>query len=310
MSQLLPQRSQVPIGHTWDAASVFPNDAAWEKEYARVTGVIDGLDKYRNHLGDGPAVLAEWLDTVWSLEHEVTRIQVYATLFHTVDMANQSAGALYSRGETLWARLLGSASFAEPEILGIGLEKLALWAKAEPRLAIYSHYFDRISAKSAHVRSAEVEEVLGRVSEPFGSARRIHGILSEADIRFKPARSSNGEDLEVAHGTIGSLLTSPDRETRRTAFESYADAFLDHKNTTANCLATGVKQDVFMTRARRYSTSLDAALSASNIPQEVFHNLIGAFKANLPTWHRYWELRRRALGLDKLHVYDINARLT
>jgi len=136
---------------------------------------------------------------------------------------------------------------------------------------------------------------------------------AELDERFWRVAASSGaagEPIELAQGNVNALLTSPDREVRRSAWESYADAHLATKNTMAACLATGVKQDVFMARARRYESSLDAALSASNIPIEVFHNLIATFRRNLPTWHRYWQVRRRALGYDELHVYDVKAPLT
>src|SRR5262249_38413137 len=161
-----------------------------------------------------------------------------------------------------------------------------------------------------HVRSAEVEELLGQARDPFSGASGIHGILTDADLRFAPAHTATGDSIELAQGNVVALLTSPDREVRRTAWEGYADAHLAMQNTMAACLATGVKQDVFIARARRYPSSLEASLSANTIPVEVFHNLIATYRRNLPTWHRYWDLRRRALGLDKLYAYDVKAPLT
>jgi len=152
--------------------------------------------------------------------------------------------------------------------------------------------------------------VMGLVEDPFQTASGVHRILADAELPFAPARDSLGHEIEIAQGTIQALLASPDREVRRTAWERYADAHLAMKNTMATCLAAGVKQDVFRARVRRYPSSLDAAVSANNIPPEVFRNLITTFRANLPTWHRYWALRRRALDLDTFHVYDITAPLT
>jgi oligoendopeptidase F len=132
----------------------------------------------------------------------------------------------------------------------------------------------------------------------------------DTDLTFGPAHSSEGADIEPAQGNISALLSDPDRETRRTAWESYADAHLAVKHTLANCLSAGVKQDVFFTRARRYPSSLEAALEPNSIPIQVFYNLIETYKKHLPTWHRYWKVRRAALGYEKLHVYDIKAPLT
>ncbi|MCS7198650.1 MAG: oligoendopeptidase F family protein, partial [Candidatus Bipolaricaulota bacterium] len=155
-----------------------------------------------------------------------------------------------------------------------------------------------------------VEELLKQLSDPFRTATATHGILSDAELVFKPARSSQGEEFEISQGTIGSLLSHPDREVRRTAWENYRDAYLSFKNTMANCIAAGVKQNVFMARARRYGSALEAALASNFIPVEVFHNLIATYKKNIPIWHRYWKMRKRALGYEKLYVYDTRAPLT
>jgi oligoendopeptidase F len=129
------------------------------------------------------------------------------------------------------------------------------------------------------------------------------------DLAFPAAKDVESEQHEVAQGTINALLASRDRELRRTAWESYADAHLAMRNTMAACVATGVKRDVFVARARRYASSLDAALSPNHIPVEVFHNMLDAFRRNIPTWHRYWAVRRRALRLDQLYAYDTRATL-
>ncbi|MCB0152266.1 MAG: oligoendopeptidase F, partial [Caldilineaceae bacterium] len=201
-------------------------------------------------------------------------------------------------------------SFAEPEMMGLGFATLRAWLADSPRLAIYAHYIDNLERMSAHVRSAEVEELLGQVEDPFRTAANTHGILTNSEIPFAPATSEDGvEQFEVTHGSLGALLSSPDRTVRRTAWESYADGHLAYKNTMANALAAGVKQDVFRARARRYDSSLEAALTPPNIPTAVFHNLIATFRKNLPTWHRYWRLRRKVLGVETLHEYDIKAPL-
>ncbi len=306
----LPKRGEINSAHTWDAASVFPADEAWEAEMAAVTDELAGLDRFRGRLGEGPQTLAEWFATVEGLIARVGKCYVYASLFHNADTADQEAAGKNDRVMGLWARLMAATAFAEPELLAIGFDTLRRWAGEEPRLAGYAHYFDQLERRQAHVRSAEVEELLGQVADPFFGAAATHGVLADADLTFRPARTETGEEQEVAQGTIGALLLEPDREVRRTAWESYADAHLAHKNTMANCLATGVKQNVFNARARRYGTALEAALGANNIPVEVFHNLIATFRKHLPTWHRYWDIRRRALGLERMAPYDIWAPLT
>ncbi len=306
----LSKRGEITIEHTWDAASVFPSDETWEAEMAALAGELAGLDHFRGRLAEGPQTLAEWFATVEGLTARVGKCDVYASLFHNADTADQDAAAKNDRVMGLWARTLAAAAFAEPELLAIGFDTLRRWAAEEPRLTVYRHYFDQLERRQAHVRSAEVEELLGQVADPFFGASATHGILADADLTFRPARTATGAEREVAQGTIDALLLEPDRELRRAAWESYADAHLAHKNTMANCLATGVKQNVFNARARRYPTALEAALGANTIPVAVFHNLIATFRRHLPTWHRYWDIRRRALGLERMAPYDIWAPLT
>ncbi len=310
MAKRVPERSEIPVEYTWDASSVFPSDADWEAAVADVSNRIEALAAFRGRLAEGPAVLADYLALAEDLLRTAGKIGVYARMFYAVDTADQAAQARVDRATMLAARLGAAMAFGEPELLAIGAERLRQWTQEEPRLAHYAHSFERLASRAAHVRSAEVEELLRQVAEPFAAASSIHSVLTNADMRFDPARDETGESYEIAQGTINALLTHPDRAVRKSAWESYADAHLALKHTQASALAAGVKQDVFIARARRYSSSLEAALKPNFIPLEVFHNLIATFKANLPTWHRYWRLRKRALGLDELYVYDTKAPLT
>jgi oligoendopeptidase F len=307
----VPLRKEIPVEHRWSTESVFPSDDAWEAEFRRVEAMPPSLARFRGHLADDAQTLADWFDAVEQVGRALGKVTLYASMHHNADTADQSAAAKNDRARGLGARAGAAMSFAEPEMLAIGFDKLRQWIKEEKRLAIYAHYFDRLEKRAAHVRSAEVEELLSQAQDAFRTAASIHGILADADLKFAPAHAAeNAEAFEITQGTIGALRTHPDRAVRRRAFENYADAYLAHKNTMASCIAAGVKQDVYIARARRYKSSLDAALTANYIPLQVFENLIETYRANLPTWQRYWKIRKRALGYDKLYVYDEKAPLT
>jgi oligoendopeptidase F len=306
----IPARKDIAVEHTWDAASIFPSAAAWEVEFGAIERKLPDLAEFRGHLADGAATLADWFAAAEAVEAAVSRLNVYAYMFYAVDSTDQAGAARQDRSRGLGSRVDAAMSFAEPELLAVGIEKLGAWAREEPRLAGYQHYFDILERKRDHVRSAEVEELLSQAADPFGTAASIHSVLANADLAFAPASAGDGDQNEVAQGTINALLASTDREVRRNAWESYADAHLAVKNTMAACITAGVKRDVFVARARRYRSALDAALTPNHIPLEVFHNMLDAFRRNIPTWHRYWAVRRRALGLDRLHVYDTRATLT
>lgn len=308
----LRQRSEIPAQYTFDLHSVFPDDAAWEAAITEVQSLTKAVQQYQGRLQEGPAVLAEALQKLEELSGLAGKVMVYGSLHWVVDTTNPQTTAMSDRARGIMATTRAATAFLDPELLSIGRETLQAWMEQEPSLQIFAHYFDALEQRRGHVRSAEVEELLGQVADPFRTAAMTHSILTDADMTFEPAQPSDpqAESRPVAQGTIGALLTDPDREVRRTAFEHYTDAYLAHRNTMANALAAGIKQDVFMARARRYNNSLEAALHENHLPVEVFHNTINTFRQNLGTWHRYWRLRRKALGYDQLHIYDIKAPLT
>jgi oligoendopeptidase F len=307
---VVPARSDVPREYTWDVASVFPSDEAWEEEVRGVLAALPDLDRFRGRLAEGPEVLAEFLRARERVERSLGKIQVYAIMRSAVDSGDQAAQALLDRAGGLSAQAGAALAFAEPELLAIGSETLREWAAAGGPLEVYAHWFDRLSRLARHVRSTEVEEVLGLAAEPLQSAAGIHGVLANAELVFQPAVGSDRERHEVTQGTYHTrLISHPDREVRRTAWTSYADAHLAAEKTMAACLTTGVKRDVFVARVRRYRDSLEAALTPNHIPTEVFHICLDAFRDNLGIWHRYWRLRRRALGVERLQEYDLRAPL-
>ncbi len=308
MARTLPTRAEVDARFTWDAASVFADEAAWDSALETVLTRLPDLAEFKGHLGDSPDTLADWFDATERLQRLFGKLTVYSTMSYSVDVTNQVAVARTDRTRTGAAQLGAAMSFALPEMIAIGFPRLREWVATSTRLAHLGHYFDRLEKLQSHVRSPEVEEILTQVSDPLASAVSAHSVLANADMKFPPAVGVEGAE-EVAQGTIGALLTSPDPSIRRTAYESYADAHLALQNTMATSLAAGIKRDVFYGRARGYASSLHAALEPAFIPLEVFHNIIEAFRANVGTWHRYWRLRRRVLGLDVLKAHDTRAPL-
>jgi oligoendopeptidase F len=309
MAQRVPERDEISHEYTWDAASVFASDAAWEACLAEVAGRIDALAAFRGRLAESPTILADYLDLAEALLRSTGQAGVYARMFYAVNTQDQAARARVERVTALATRLGAANAFGEPELLALDAATLEGWLATEPRLAHYGQHFARLHRRAAHVRSAEVEELLRQASEPLDTAAATHGILTNADLRFAPACDSAGVEHEIAQGTINALITNPDAALRRSAWEHYADAHLALKNTMANCLAVEVKKNVFLARARRYGSALEAALAPNFIPLEVYHSLIATFQRHLPTWHRYWRMRRRALG-GPLHVYDSKAPLS
>ena len=310
MSEKIRKRDEIPQRYKWDIESIFATPADWETAVSQLQQQLEAISQFKGRLHEGPAVLADYLIAADELANALGKIFDYAGLSYSVDTTNQAAAARNDQARGSYGATIAATAFAQPEMLAIGFDTLRCWLSQDKRLAAYSHYLDRLEKQQAHVCSAEVEQVLGMVQDAFGTAAVTHSILANADLKFEPAVASNGQTYEVTQGTIYGLNNHADREVRRTAWENYADAHLAFKNVMANALTAGVKQNVFNMRVRGHQSSLAAALSETFIPTDVFHNLIDTYKANLPTWHRYWNIRRRALGYDSLHVYDSQAPLS
>jgi oligoendopeptidase F len=306
----VPARSEIPEKYQWNAPSVFATPQDWEAEAARLPDDISKIEAFRGKLAEGPQQLKAALSVQEDLYRRVGKVFVYATLTRYVDTASADGARMYGQAVGLYGRLAAAISFIEPELLATGKETLRTWLQADAELRIYSHYVDNLFRKQEHVRSAEVEELLGMLAPAFSGTSETATLITDADFRFQPATGQDGREIPVAQGNYEEILNGPDREARRTAYEHYTGTYLGFKNTLANNLATAHQQNIFLSRARRYSDSLSAVLFENNIPVEVFHNLIDTFRQNLPTWHRYWAIRRKALGVEELHPYDIWAPLT
>ncbi|MBX7213063.1 MAG: oligoendopeptidase F [Thermoflexales bacterium] len=306
----VPARSEIPAEATWDTAALFATPEAWEAELKAVDAELPKLLAFKGRLGDNAATLADYLALQDALSARLNKLFMYANLNHSVDTADPVWLARNGQVMAFLAKARAAMAFYRPEVLRIGAATLARWEAQDARLAVYAHAFDALAREVEHVRSDEVEELLSQASDSMLSARRVHGILTDADLRYAPATDDAGQAIELALGNIASGLQSPDRTLRKTVWRSDRDAHLGVKNTLAACLSVGMKQDVFLARARRYGSSLEAALAPHNLPVEVFHNLIAVFRKNAPTWHRYFRARRKALGVDVLSPWDIVAPLT
>lgn len=309
MATTLRRREEIPVEHTWNLASIFATPETWEAAFAAADGELAGLAQFRGTLAQSAGRLLEWFGESERLYQIVNKLGVYARMQFDGDTTNQANAALNSRAQGLMARLSAASSFAEPELLAIEPATLEAYIAAEPGLQVYQHYFDNIQRQREHVRSAEVEELLAQAGEPLMTPWNAFTSLADGDLGFDQAQGQDGTSQPVARGTIDTILNSSDRELRRNAWVSYADGFLSVKNTMAALVAGNVKAGVFRARARRYPSALEASLAANNVPLAVYENVLDAYNRHRPLWHRYWEIRRRALKLEQLEGCDIFAQL-
>ncbi len=304
-----PKRSVVPEAERWHAEGLFVTPSAWEAAFELAAAKLGEAEGYRGTLATNPESLAAWLEYDAALSAELGKVLVYASMEYSCDTQNQDKSARYNRVRGLLGRARAETAFAEPEMLTLGADTLREWAESPP-LELYAHAFERLLRRAAHTRSAEVETLLGGLSDPFGTATAAHGVLANTDLEFAPALADDGTEHDLTQSTVRDLLGSSDRTLRESAYQNYADAHLRVQNTMATTLSAGVKQNVFMARARNYPSALAAALEPEAIPESVFYTLLETFKANLPTWHRYWRARKKLLGVETLEPHDIFAPLS
>lgn len=308
MAVALPKREELEKKYTWNLDTIFPTLDAWQAEAKRMQEELPRLETFKGRLADSAAKLLEYFKTAEAVSVPVAKLFVYSTMWSDTDTANQEALALRDQARGIFASALAAASFAEPELLTMPQEKLEAFMAEEPGLQQYRHYFEMLRRRAEHVRSSEVEQLLAMASDVLDTPRSAHAVLADADLDYGKVDTQDGP-VEVAGGTLGALLRNPDIEVRRKAWEQYADGYLSAKNTFASLLSGGVKRDVFMARARNYPSAVEAALQQAFIPRAVYDNMLDTARRKLPVWHRYWSVRRRILGLDMLHPYDVFAPL-
>lgn len=308
-AKAVPARHEVPPQYRWNLEAVFPDETAWETAYRAAEVRLPELESFRGRLGESAATFLHALRLRDEIATLVDRIASYAMLRRAEDATNSTAAAMAERGEGLDTRFGTAVAFYDPEILAMPPERIAAFLAEEPGLTVYRHAIARIERQRGHIRSTEVEEVLAQAADLAASPGTIAGVLEDADLSFAPIRDEQGQEVALAQGNLERYLASPDRRVRREAWESSSDAYLAMQRTFAAALAGGVKKDVFYASARRYPSALEAALSWHAIPPEVFHNLLATVWRNLPTWHRYFRVRRKLLGVDELHAYDLTAPL-
>ncbi|MBT3314036.1 MAG: oligoendopeptidase F family protein, partial [Anaerolineae bacterium] len=306
----IPARNEVDPKYTWNAESVFASPEVWSAEAEQIIADIPSTKAFQGKLGENAASLADGLEAVENLLVRAERLYMYAGFAYSVDTADQDAAAMADKAGGVYGQVVAAISFVQPEMLEIGEKNLRQWIKDESRLAIYEHFVNNLFRKQAHVRSSEVEEILGMLADPFGGAAATRSMLTNADFKFPSVKTADGQEIDLTQGTVPKILLSDDRDARKAAWDNYHDQYLTHKNTLASSLATSIKQNVFQMRVRKHKTTLGASLFEDNIKTDVYHNLIDIFKKNLPVWQRYFDIRRKILGVEELHPYDLWAPLT
>jgi oligoendopeptidase F len=298
----LPTRDKVKKEDTWDLSSLYANDAEWEKDLKKLESLIPKFAKFRGTLANSTPSLIKYLKFDEELELLGEQLGNYAFLRTSEDTADSASQGMYLRFMGVASRAGQEASFARPEILAIPDAKMKKLL-AEKSLAPYRLVLERLLRFKPHTLSPGEERLLAMQAEMSEAANNIFGKLNDADLKFGTIEL-NGETIELSHSNFSRCLDSSNRDVRRKAFHQIYAAYQDHAQTLAACLNASVQRDVYYARSRNFGATLESALFPDQVPLTVYENLIKTVHQYLPSVHRYLEVRKRALKLRDLHMYD------
>ncbi|UMR37418.1 oligoendopeptidase F [Paenibacillus polymyxa] len=306
MSEIV-KRADAPVENTWKLEDLFPNRKAWDQEYEEVKQLAKKAAQFQGKLNS-----AEAIGDCFKLEDELSlkteRVYVYAHLHHDEDTAEPTYQGLSQKAKKLGVEVSESLSFVTPEILALPDEQLDAFI-ADPKLSDYKFTLQEMKREKAHVLGKTEEALLAQVGNLAQAPQTIFGMLNNADLKFPKIKDEHGKEVELTHGSYIQFLESPHREVRERAFKAVYDTYAKNKNTIASTLSANVNKNIFYSRVRKYPSVLEMSLYGDNIPKEVYTNLIDTIHESLPLLHRYIKLRKKLLGVDELHMYDLFAPL-
>lgn len=305
MPKTVPARAEVDPQFQWALTDIFPSDEAWSSCYAEAQSMLDKLRGFEGHLSDSADTLLEYLRFGDTLSEKLDALGNYAQRKSDEDTRNAVYQEMTAKFTNLAVAVGQADAFSTPELLAIPDETLDSFYQAAPGLSHYRLVLDRVRRQKPHTLSRECEALLAAAGQLGQCPDDIFSMLNDADMTFPDAVDSQGQSHPVTHGTFVPLLQSPDRVLRENAFHSLYSVYGQYRNTSAAVLSAQMKQLQFFADARRYDSALHAALDGTEVPVEIYHNLISAVRDGLPAMHRYVRLRKKLLGVDELHFYDL-----
>ncbi|WP_224267959.1 oligoendopeptidase F [Haloprofundus salinisoli] len=306
----VPERGDIEEEYKWDLESIYASDDDWDEAYEDVESRIDDIAAYEGRVTEDAETLYELLGLLESVMRDVSKVTSYASLRASEDTRNQEYQALSARAQSLAADAQSASSFVEPELQELDEDDVQAFVEQKPALSEYEQYFDDVLRAKPHTRSKEVEALLADLSEVMGAPSDFYSMLANADLTFPTVEDPDGDEIEISQGNFTKLQKHPNREFRKEVHERFYDEWEDVRNSVGSSLKNSVKADVKLAEARNYDTAREAALDGPNVPVEVYDNLLSTVRDNLDKLHRHADLKRQALDVDDLQMWDLYMSLT
>lgn len=298
-------RDQVQVEETWRLEDIFASDEQWNEEYKAIEVLAEKADTFQGTLGQGPKELLAAMQYRDEISERLQRLYAYSHMRYDQDTANSTYQAMDSRAKSLFVKVSTGLSYLVPELLSIDEEKLNRFIEQEEGLQIYRHALEEVNRQRPHVLPAEQEALLAQLSEVTNASSETFGMLNNADLEFPMIQDESGQDVRLTHGRYTTFLESSDAAVREAAFRAMYSTYGKFRNTFASTLSGEIKSNNVNARIRNYVSAREAALSNNHIPETVYDNLVSTINDNLHLLHKYVSLRKKLLGVDELHMWDL-----
>lgn len=305
MSKVFERREDIPVKYTWDLSFMYENVEAWEKDFAKVSVLCDELVALKGTLTQSGEQLLKGLEKAQEIEKVFGSVFTYAKMRQDENTKDGTFQALTARATSLMAKVQETVSFMNPEILSADADEIRKLYKEYAPLNLYEQALENLLRNKPHTLSDAEEMIIAKTTEMQGTAQQAFGMLNAADLKFPEIEDDKGEKVRVTQGNYVPFMESKDRRVRQDAFKAMYSTYKDHINTAAALLQGDVKKNMFNASVRKHSSARASALHENNVPESVYDSLIEAVHGAFPAFYKYMDLRKKMLGVDELHMYDV-----
>ena len=306
----VPERKDIPEKFRWNLEAIYPDFDAWQKSYDDTSAKVEALKDYAGKLGGGSATLLAFIKADEAVSLELERLYVYANMKSHEDLRESKPMELAGMAESLMVKYSAAVAFFEPEILALPHDYINDCIKNEHELTRYEFFFRKLLREREHILPHEQEILLAKAGEVMSTPSNAFTLLTDADMKFPDITDEDGNTSELTEERWYRFSRSRNRQVRHDAFMGVYGTYAKFKNAIAALYSGSVKGDIFTSQARKYASSLDMALFAENVPEDVYGHVVDTARKYSPSLHRLAALRKKVLGLSDFHFYDLNAPLT
>lgn len=305
MNSKIKNRSEIEAKYKWNIEKMYPDESQWKADLEEALNLAHSFGEFQGHLSDSPQNLAEGLALYTAAIRKAEQAFVYARMKHDEDNGEPKYTEMNNQAMSTLAQVSAETAFLTPELLAADPDQIREYMEKQEDLQVYRYMIETILRGKAHTLTAAEERIISTLGEILDAPDDAYTMLTDVDMVFGTIPGEDGKDTAITHGNYINLMESTQRSVRKNAFETLYGKYRENNNTISSLYNYKVKKDVVLARLRNYSSTLEAALSPENIPESVYHNLIQAVHEALPAMHQYVKLRKKALELEDLHMYDV-----